>query len=164
MKILKPSTVAGALILGSAASLFAQTFSSPAGSRMPVSSLDHLEGQDSKSFHSKRAPGSFDIQSTGILPGAPSDKSAYAYVPQESNLNTRVNSPRSLGSVVDLDALRNPSPFRRSSIEAGTSSIEAKANDLAGDLALISAAYRAPQEKVSDGNCAPLSRKQFWRL
>jgi hypothetical protein len=56
-------------------------------------------------------------------------------------------------SVVDLSTLREPSPFRKVAVSAGTSSSEAAARNLPMGLALLSATYRAPNEKANDGDC-----------
>jgi hypothetical protein len=57
--------------------------------------------------------------------------------------------------VVDMSTLREPSPFRKVAVAAGTSSSEAAAKGLPMGLALLSATYREPGKK-SEQDCSGL--------
>ncbi len=60
-------------------------------------------------------------------------------------------------SVIDLDVLRNPSPYRKVAVSAGTQPYEVSAGSLETGLALISAVYRESGKRESASDCSKVA-------
>jgi hypothetical protein len=143
------------LLLGSIVPLSAQNFSETSRSTdvRPLGISD-LEGRDAKRFNGVSLPGTFEVPATK----AASHLKDVGEVFMTQDVATLRDSPTGesrIENVVDLSTLREPSPFRKIAVAAGTSSSEAAAQSLPLGLALLSATYREPGQK-SEKDCPAL--------
>ncbi len=154
---LNPSTpcrVAALLFLGSIVPLSAQNFrdaSRPAEIR-PLA-VDDLEGRDGLRFTGVSLPGTHEVPA--VKAAAHLKDGGEVYIAQDAATLGTVKTTGHAGAV-DLSTLREPSPFRKVAMAAGTSGTEASAKSLTDGLALLSATYRPAGEKSQDVNCSSL--------
>jgi hypothetical protein len=143
------------LILGLIAPLSAQNLDSN-----QIPSESRLKAETSA------LPGSYEVPAVEKATGDLSDEQA-AFTPQDAiTLNEKENSSRDVDSVVDLDILRNPSPYRRVMVSTSGSPYETSTDSLQTGLANISAVYResGKPEKSSDCEAISLSVEQRVKL
>lgn len=120
----------------------------------PLASGD-LEGRDFKRFEAASLPGTYEVPDTKATAVLSSDGGVF--VSQDpATLRDRHSKELDSESVVDLAPLREPSPFRKIAVAAGTSAAEAAAKNLPMGLALLAATYRAPGEAVKESDCPAL--------
>ncbi|HVJ45993.1 MAG TPA: hypothetical protein VM511_06365, partial [Luteolibacter sp.] len=113
--------------------------------------VSDLEGRDLKRFTGIDLPGTYEVPATKAKADPSHDGGAFV------SLGNGIQNGADLETVVDLSTLREPSPFRKVAVAAGTSSSEAAARNLPMGLALLSATYRAPGEKnVQSADCPAL--------
>jgi len=142
------------LALGMMAPLSAQNFRNTSASEIRPLAVDDLEGADHRRFEGSVLPGTYEVPASKA---AATLNEGTIYVSQDlSTLDARQGRQREVDSVVDLGVLRNPSPFRKVAMAAGTSGTEAVAKSLPANLALISATYRAPSESTQAIDCPVL--------
>ncbi len=126
------------------------------GTIAPLSAQNLVSTTRSQEIGIKAAqPGSFEVpaieKAQGELPAANP-----VYAAQDSlNLEMQASSRRSVESVVDLDVLRSPSPYRK--VASGTQPYEIEADSLQNGLARISAVYRAAGKSASSSDCPAIS-------
>jgi len=72
-------------------------------------------------------------------------------------LGSRSKGPRDIESVVDLDLLRQPSPYRKIAVSSGRSEYVISSNGLQDGLARISAVYSKAGEPRETSDCETLS-------
>lgn len=144
------------LFLASAVPLSAQSFSD---GRRPtdVRPLDvsDLEGRDVRRFHGVSLPGTFEVPATRAVAHLKVKDGLFMTQDAATLGSDPSHSGRDVESVVDMSTLREPSPFRKVAVAAGTSNSEAVAKGLPMELALLSATYREPG-KSSEQDCPGL--------
>lgn len=152
---MEPTTFSRAvalLFLGSIVPLSAQDFSNaPRPSEVRPLELSDLEGRDAQRFNGAALPGTFEVPATKATAQL-KEKREVLMTQDAATLTANRTGGNDVENVVDLSTLREPSPFRKVAVAAGTSSSEAAAKSLPMGLALLSATYRAPGEK-SDKDC-----------
>jgi hypothetical protein len=161
-KPVSPHVVAS-LILGLLAPLSAQNL--PSSLNLSDSSLkaDGIHRSAIRLTGNDILPGTYEVPA---LERAESDlaNDQTVFIPQDAaTLADRAPSPaRDLESVVDLDILRNPSPYRRVLVSASNQPGEVATDNLQTGLARISAVYResGKPEKSSDCQAISLSVEQ----
>jgi len=111
-------------------------------------------------------PGSYEVPATEKARGDVADEQP-VFTPQDAiTLNEKENSSRDVDSVVDLDLLRNPSPYRKVMVSTGGNPYQPSTDSLQAGLAKISAVYResGKPEKSSDCKAISLSVEQRVKL
>ena len=156
------------LLLSSLIPLSAQNLSNAPRSTEVSTKADMLDDSSNARFTEvSTTPGDYDVpaveKALGQLPDGPS-----VYASQDSlTLNTQATGSHKVESVVDLNVLRNPSPYRKVlvSMRSGAPN-DVAAGSLQSGLALISAVYRetGKAEKSSDCSALALSVQQRIKL
>jgi len=146
---------AALLLLGSIAPLSAQNFSdAPRAVEVRPLNVADLEGRDAQRFNGASLPGTFEVPATKAA--AQLNHNGDVYMTQDAaTLAANRSANVDAEGVVDLSTLRDPSPFRKVAVAAGTSSSEAAAKGLPMGLALLAATYREPGQK-SEQDCPGL--------
>jgi len=131
------------LVLGTIAPLSAQNLVSSPRTPEISNKADDLDGNAEQRFGDATVLlGKYEVpalvKAKGNLPdGKP------VYSAQDSlTLNARTSSQQSVESVVDLNVLRNPSPYRKVAVSTQAQPYKIAADSLQNGLALISAVYR----------------------
>jgi hypothetical protein len=108
----------------------------------------------------------FDLPAASRAVGDVSDDPAVFAAQEAATLESKAVSSRKVDSVVDLDVLRNPSPYRKILVSATHQPYEISEDGLQSGLALISAVYReaGKSEKSSDCSTLALSVEQQVKL
>lgn len=159
------------------AALFVFGTVSPLLAQNPVSALRSFEaGLKTESFDgnsttrfvsSSILPGKYEVPATEKAQGSfPDAKPVYA-AQDALTLNPRASSAQNVESVVDLNVLRNPSPYRKVAVSTTYQQpYEISTNGLETGLARISAVYReaGKPEKSSDCLTVSLSAEQRIKL
>ncbi len=149
METTSPYRVVVLTLLGVISPLSAQNLSeSTFVTEIRPLAVSDLEGRDFKRFDGAVLPGTYEVPATK----AKADVSQHGGI----TLGNGIQSDADVESVVDLSTLREPSPFRKVAVAAGTSSSEAAAKNLPVGLALLSATYRDPNEKAKEADCSSL--------
>lgn len=143
-------------LLGAIAPLSAQNFreTTQVAEIRPLA-VDDFEGRDLKRFEGANLPGTFEVPAVKT-PATLSDRNGVFISQDPLTLRDTASSENDIESVVDLSTLREPSPFRKIAVAAGTSASEAAARNLPLGLALLAATYRTPGEAVKDSDCSSL--------
>lgn len=150
-----PRTVAF-LILGTVAPLSAQNL---------VSSLDLSESRLKQ--EASIPPGTCDVPSLERVRGEASNDTSVIASQDVATLNIKPSGETKVNEVVDLDILRQPSPYRKVLVSAHTGQpYEVDSNSLQAGLAEISAVYResGSTEKSSDCDSIGLSVEKQVKL
>jgi len=111
-------------------------------------------------------PGTYELPPVERVRGDVSDDQGVFSLHDAITLDTREKSSRAVESVVDLDVLRNPSPYRKVAVSAKGRPYEVSTDGLQSGLALISAVYReaGKSEKTTDCSSLALSVEQRVKL
>lgn len=140
-----PHTVAF-LILGAMAPLCAQNL---------VSSPDLAESRLKAEI--SMPPGSHEVPAVErAQAGLAEDQPVFA-AQDSATLEATVGSRRDVDSVVDLDVLRNPSPYRKVMVSTGSQPYEVAAKTLETGLAEISAVYRESGKTDESSDCEAIA-------
>src|SRR6218665_358419 len=83
-----------------------------------------LEGRDLKRFTGADLPGTYEVPVTKAKADPSHDGGVFV------SLGNGIHNGADVETVVDLSTLRDPSPFRKVAVSAGTSSSEAAARNL----------------------------------
>jgi hypothetical protein len=111
--------------------------------------VNDLEGRDAKRFENSSRPGSYEVPATKASGKIAGEQDIF--VSQDAaTLGSSRGQRRDVDSVVDLSALRNRSDLVKVPVSAGDA-----AAGLPGELALISATYRAPGEAAETKDDCP---------
>ena len=95
-------------------------------------------------------PGFYEIPAIEKNSGEVPDASPVYVAQDRLNLKMQASSRRSVESVVDLDVLRRPSPYRK--IASGTQPYEIEENSLQNGLVRMSAVYRESAKSTSSAD------------
>jgi len=146
------------LVLGTIAPLSAQNLVSSPRTPEISNKADDLDGNAEQRFGDATVLlGKYEVpalvKAKGNLPdGKP------VYSAQDSlTLNARTSSQQSVESVVDLNVLRNPSPYRKVAVSTQAQPYKIAADSLQNGLALISAVYRESGKSEKGTDCLALS-------
>jgi hypothetical protein len=159
--------MAAVSILSAISPLSAQNLTSaPRNSEVSVKVDDFDETCDSRFAASSPIPGSYEVPSLNKAKGEISEGKPVYAAQDTRTLNTRSAASRDVESVVDLNVLRSPSPYRKVAVSAKGVANEIVANSLQSGLARISAVYReaGKADPGSDCNSIGLSVEQRIRL
>ncbi len=145
-----------ALLLGTCALAYGQNIAIDGGSHAasPSAVAGEFSGDAAPAFdRSLCVPGDYQVpamRAQSRLPEAPP-----VFVSQDALTleASATSSRRSVESVVDLDVLREPSPFRKIAVSGSAGTTQGFASHLQSSLALISAAYRPQGEQVDTADC-----------
>lgn len=140
--------------------------SAPHHSEVSIKADAYDENFQSRFATGSPIPGSYELPALIKAQGAISDGKP-VYAAQDSlTLNPRTASPRTVGSVIDLNVLCSPSPYRKVAMKTGGVPYEIDANSLQTGLALMSAVYRevGKAERGSDCNSIGLAVEQAIKL
>ena len=155
------------LLLGTIAPLSAQNLASIPRSSHISSKADAFDGNSEQRFtESAVLPGNYEVPAMEKAQGeVPEGNPVYA-AQDALTLNARASSRRNVESVVDLNVLRNPSPYRAVAASTGARPYEISADTLQTGLALISAVYResGKPEDAKDCLAVALSVEQRIKL
>ena len=72
-------------------------------------------------------------------------------------LDAKPATKQNVDSVIDLDVLRNPSPYRKVAVSTGSSSYQPASGGLENGLALISAVYRESGKREASSDCSKVA-------
>ena len=130
---------------------------------------DDLDGSSDPRFASMSVPsGRYEVPAMEKASGSLPDAKPVFASQDALTLNPRVTTaPQNVESVVDLDVLRSPSPYRKIAVSTGNSQpYEVSPNSLQNGLARISAVYResGKREKSTDSHAVSLSVEQRVKL
>lgn len=155
------------LLLGTIAPLSAQNLVSAPRSSVISNKADALDGNSEPPFaQGSVLPGNYEVPALEKAQGElPDGKPVYA-AQDALTLDARASSQRNVESVVDLNLLRDPSPYRKVATSTGTRPSEIPADTLQTGLAKISSVYResGKPEKAADCLAVTLSVEQRIKL
>lgn len=140
MKTSASPYVAALLILGSMAPLSAQN----------LASTQTLASQ-------AVAPGSYEVPSLEKAQGLMAEDRPVFNTQDAATLDENTASTREVGAVVNLDVLRNPSPYRKVLVSGTISADEISTGNLQESLAGISAVYRESGKPEQSSDCLAIS-------
>lgn len=143
-----------ALLFLSATPLFAQNpASSPTSAEISVKA-ESLDGNSGQGFaNDVTAPGEYNVPDVEKAQGKPrSAKPAYADQ-DPATLDSKISDQQKVESVVDLDVLRNASPYRKVMVSTASQPDEIAAKTLQNGLAQISAVYRESGKSEAHVDC-----------
>lgn len=89
----------------------------------------------------------------GIMPR---EKAIYA-AQDVATLDTRASARQNVESVIDLNLLRNPSPYRKVAVSTSAQVYEIAPDSLENGLAMISAVYRESGKPEAASDCSKIS-------
>lgn len=125
---------------------------------------DHFDGSFGSRFGTSEVPADrFEVPATEKAPGNLPDSKPVFASQDALTLNSRTSSPQQVESVVDMNVLRNPSPYRKVAVSSSQSeTYEIETNSLQKGLAGISAVYRESgrRERPADSLAVSLSVEQ----
>ncbi len=144
------------LVLSSIAPLSAQNIgSNPRSSETDTSSAVSLDDSSDVRFAEDTVlPGNYEVPALKKAQGQISDGKPVYAAQDALTLSTETSGPRNVESVVDLDVLRNPSPYRKVMVSTNSGApYEISADSLQNGLALISAVYRETGKSENGADC-----------
>ena len=110
-------------------------------------------------------PGNYEVPAVNKAQGQLSDGKPVYAAQDALTLNTEASSPRNVESVVDLNVLRQPSPYRRIAVSAnGGAPSEMATGNLQNGLALISAVYRESGKSEKGADCLKVALSAEQRI
>jgi hypothetical protein len=103
------------------------------------------------------APGSFEVPTLEKAQGLMAEDRPVFNTQDAATLDENTASTREVGAVVNLDVLRNPSPYRKVLVSASISADEVSTGNLQESLAGISAVYRESGKPEQTSDCLAIS-------
>jgi hypothetical protein len=151
------------LVLGLIAPLSAQNLD---GTSAQLESSMKGDGSMRRFASLSALPGTYEVPATERAQGEISDNQAVFAAQDSLTLDDKTDTSRKVDSVVDLDVLRNPSPYRKMMVSTKGKPYHVVENSLQTGLAQISAVYRetGKSEKSSDCSALALSVEQRVKL
>jgi hypothetical protein len=145
-------------VLGMISPLSAQNLASSLHSTDSSLKADGVHGIIARFQDSSVVPGSYEVPALEKAQGDVSDETA-VFTPQDATtLNSKsAATAREVEAVVDLDVLRNPSPYRRVLVSTSGMPTEVATDTLNTGLARISAVYRESGTPEKSSNCLNLT-------
>lgn len=147
--------VAALLILGSIAPLSAQNLAS--AQTLAALKADGIHGSPSGFAGNAVAPGSYEVPALEKAQASETEDRPVFNAQDAATLEEKTASAREVGSVVDLDVLRNPSPYRKVLVNGSVSPDELSTGNLQESLAGISAVYRESGKPEQSSDCLAVS-------
>ncbi len=152
------------MVLGLIAPLSAQNLASTSQTRLEAPLK--VDGSSAHFTEVSALPGTYEVPALEKTPGEFSDDQKVITSQDALTLNEKPGSARKVDSVVDLNVLRNPSPYRKMMVSADSKPYQVTTDNLQSGLAMISAAYResGKREKSTDCSAIALSIDQRVKL
>ncbi|MEO8617138.1 MAG: hypothetical protein ABI600_18515, partial [Luteolibacter sp.] len=152
--------------LSSLAPLTAQNLASASRSSENSTNAGILDESRNLQFADDSAlPGNYEVPAVDKAQGQMSDGKPVYAAQDTLTLNTEASSPRNVESVVDLNVLRHPSPYRRIAVSSrGGAPSEIAADSLQSGLALISAVYRESGKSEKGADCLKVTLSAEQRI
>lgn len=144
------------LVLGLLTPLSAQNLESSQSTPDGSLQADGTHGVQPR-FAAAALPGHFSLPAPVKAEGLASDEQAVIASQDSMTLDAPLATRRDMESVVDLDVLRNASPYRRATRTQGTIRYEVATDSLQQELAAVSAAYRESGKPGKTSDCQELS-------
>jgi len=143
------------LLLGSLAPLTAQNLASALRSSEISSKADILDDSSVSRFaEDSSLPGKYEVPALKKAQGQISEGKSVFAAQDALTLNIESTASRNVEAVVDLNVLRNPSPYRKVMVStSGGAPYEISADSLQTGLALISAVYRETGKSEKGADC-----------
>ncbi len=143
------------LLLSSLAPLTAQNLASAPRSSEINSKAEILDDSSVSRFaDDSMLPGKYEVPALKKAQGRISEGKTVFASQDALTLNTESTAPRNVESVVDLNVLRNPSPYRKVMVSStGGAPYQISADSLQTGLALISAVYRETGKSEKGTDC-----------
>lgn len=149
--------MAAALFVGAMSPLSAQNLERPSAAQ-ETSKADAVYGlQDSAFKESSVFRDPYEVPEIARAQGLPPGGSPVYAAQDVRTLNTRVSGQLNVESVINLNVLRNPSPFRKIAVSSAPQPYEISADSLQAGLALISAVYRETGKQEDSSDCSGIS-------
>ena len=146
------------LVLGTIAPLSAQNLVSSPRTPEISNKADDLDGNAEQRFGDATVLlGKYEVPALVKAKGNLPDGKAVYSAQDSLTLNARTSSQQSVESVVDLNVLRNPSPYRKVAVSTEAQPYKIAADSLQNGLALISAVYRESGKSEKGTDCLALS-------
>lgn len=157
---MKPSVsphMAALVLLGVLTPLSAQNLMSVPASMEADPTLASKHAATVRVYCSASLPTQYEVpevkKAIGILPG---DNSVYASQDVRT-LDTRASDRQNVESVIDLDLLRQPSPYRKIVVSSTPQPYEIAPDSLQNGLAMILAVYRESGKPEAGSDCSKIS-------
>jgi hypothetical protein len=158
MKTTVPPHRVALLFLGLMAPVPAQNMISPLRTfEASHKSNNHDDGSESRFGDVSRLLVKYDVPAAKKAQADLSDPKPVYAAQDALTLETQATSLRSLDSVVDLNVLRSPSPYRKIRVSTSGAPYHISANSLQEGLALISAVYREAGKPENAFDCQTIS-------
>lgn len=103
-------------------------------------------------------PGGYEVPAMDKVPGEVTDEPAVFHAQDALSLKDKTFRPRDYQSLLKLDVLRRPSPFRKLLASSRLQPYEVATDSLQSGLAEISAAYREAGKSEPSADCSTISR------
>jgi hypothetical protein len=147
------------LVLGMATPMFAQNSVGTPRAFSSAQKNDSLNGDSaSESVAFSESADRFDVPPTSKAQANLLDSKPAYSLQSAATLDSKATKRKNVESVVDLNLLRNPSPFRRvANKTASLPRYEIEENSLQNGLARISAIYRETGKREKAPNCPSIS-------
>jgi hypothetical protein len=147
------------LVLGMATPMFAQNSVGTPRSFSNAQKDDNLNGDsDLESGAFSESADRFEVPTTKKAQGNLLDSKPAYSLQSAATLDSKATKHKNVESVVDLNLLRNPSPFRRvANKTASLPRYEIEENSLQKGLARIAAIYRESGKHEKSSNCQSIS-------
>jgi hypothetical protein len=147
--------VVAILILGSMAPLSAQNLAST--QTLAALKADGIHGSPSGFAGNAVAPGSYEVPALEKAQSGEAEDRPVFNAQDAATLEEKTTSAREVDSVVNLDLLRNPSPYRKVLVNGTISADQVSTGSLQEGLAEISAVYRESGKKEQSSDCLAIS-------
>ena len=158
-----------AVIIGIAASitpLSAQNLAHPAissvGQLKPVGAAEEISRY--WDADQSAAPGTYDVPATDKVSGDVTDEAVVFHAQDALSLRDKSSRPQDYQSLMKLDVLRRPSPYRRMLVSSSVQTDQIATDGLQSSLAEISAAYREVGKTEQSADCTAIARSIHHRI
>ena len=123
----------------------------------PLSAQNLVSSHSQATVLASFSSGTYEVPAVEKAEGVPSEDQPVFTSQDSSTLDDKAGSTRDVDSVVDLDVLRNPSPYRKMAVSARSMPSETATDGLQTDLALISAVYRESGKTDASSDCSAIA-------
>jgi len=146
------------LILGSLAPLSAQNLVSTSSPSKTTLKASGMPGEAARFAEINATPGSYELPAMEKVQGEVTDEPAVFNAQDALNLKDKTGSSTDVESVVCLDVLRKPSPYRKiMALHPKARRYEVTTDSLQSGLAQISALYRETGKSEKSADCSALA-------
>jgi hypothetical protein len=145
------------MIFGLIAPLSAQNLQSTHTNPETSMKVDASSGVQDRFTEVTAPPGFYDVPAQQKAAGDFTDDQKVIAPQDSATLNEKSVAARKVDSVVDLNVLRNPSPYRRMLVSSDSKPIQPTGDSLQSGLAQISAVYRETGKQEKSSDCSPIA-------